>query len=97
MGILFLHRTLMLDLLRATIDEKAPAPSFQTEPVLTENSYCFNIGNNAKLFESEEYQNCLEVNGDKTYYLGVIDGCKDRANTQKTVNYGMVFPRHRIQ
>jgi hypothetical protein len=91
----------MLDLLRATIDEKAPAPSFQTEPVLTENSYCFNIGkedeNNAKPFESEEYQNCLKVNGDKTYYLGVIDGCKDRANTQKTVNYGMVFPRHRIQ
>ncbi len=73
--------------MRATIDEKAPAPSFQAESVLTENSYCFNIGkedeNNAKLFESEEYQNCLKVNGDKTYYLGVIDGCKDRANTQK--------------
>jgi hypothetical protein len=73
--------------LRAIIDEKSPAPSFQAEPVLTENSYCFNIGkedeNNAKPFESEEYQNCLKVNGDKTYYLGVIDGCRDRANTQK--------------
>lgn len=87
---------------RATIDEEAPAPSFQAEPVLTENSYCFNIGkedeNNAKPFESEEYENCLKVNGDRTYYLGVIDGCRDRANTRKNCElwYGLSTAPHPV-
>ena len=76
----------------AIINETATAP--------TENSYCLNVGkedeNNAEPFETEEYQNCLKVNGDKTYYQGVIDGCRDRANTQKDCErwYGLSTAPH---